>query len=243
MRYISFSDEEGKNTIVEIRPFKKDHDDHIPSYKEKQYERQRYIKSTLKTDYNTLCAECNFDDNYVAQKLITEDPDIDFKLEGMRAPALKKVFVTQDNKISYNVHFEEQIFNADETLREKRPFIKTEANVQNNNLPLRMSGLTIPIKEAVRRYIFCQNFQLVHTDGLTFDFLYGIAKRLSEKKEMMYVGTGVDGKEPIILTNGGKKYRGFIKGDVDYFYGWSPNNYTLTLHLTEIDLHSLDNRG
>ena len=57
------------------------------------------------------------------------------------------------------------------------------------------------------------------------------AKELSEKKIAMFVGAGSGGTDPIVLMKGGKKYRGFMTGEVEI-----EGRYKLLLHLTEIDL-------
>jgi hypothetical protein len=92
-----------------------------------------------------------------------------------------------------------------------------------------MSGLSIPISEALRRYVFSHHYQLIHTNGLTYDFLYKIAERLSKEKCLMYVGGGAEGKDPVVLIKGGKRYQAFLSGDAG-------GRYRLCLHFTNIDL-------
>ena len=63
------------------------------------------------------------------------------------------------------------------------------------------------------------------------EVLYDMAKKLEEEEAAMFVGGGLDGKAPIVLTRGGKKYRGFMTGQTK-----KSTAYKLLLHLTEIDL-------
>ena len=231
MRLISIGDDKGRNAMVGIKSCSVRQP--VPDYqlegRKLLYKRQRVIKSTLETDGRTLFFKSQ-DIHELAEKICTEDPDIDFKIEGMFPGKMHQVYLDSHNNIANDVHFCEQIYENDGSLREVRPYAKTENNIQNGDLPVRWSGLTIPVKEAMRRYVFTHHYQLFHTNGLTFDFLFGMAKELEEKKIMMFMGSGENGTDPIVLQKGGKKYRGFMSGRTgkDSFY--------LYLHLTEIDL-------
>lgn len=237
MRLISIGDNKGRNAMVGIESCSKKQQ--LPEYKlyggNVLYKNQRVIKSTLETDGRTLFFQCA-DIFELADKICESDPDIDFKLEGMFPGKMHQVFLDNRNRITNDIHFDEMIYENDGTLREVRPFFKSENNIQNEDLPVKWSGLTIPVKEAMRRYVFTHHYQLFHTNGLTFDFLYRMAKELEEKKVMMFVGSGDKGTDPIVFQKGGKKYRGFMSGRIcgnDAFY--------LFLHLTEIDLEDFVN--
>ena len=49
---------------------------------------------------------------------------------------------------------------------------------------------------------------------------------------MMFIGGGAGGSDPIVLMKGGKKYRGFMSGEIAY----NNTSYKLLIHLTDIDL-------
>ena len=49
---------------------------------------------------------------------------------------------------------------------------------------------------------------------------------------MMFIGGGAGGSDPIVLMKGGKKYRGFMSGEIAY----DNTSYQLLIHLTDIDL-------
>ena len=51
-------------------------------------------------------------------------------------------------------------------------------------------------EDAVRKFVFSRTLQLWHSDGLTFEFLFNIAKELDENNEMMLVGSGEKGRDP-----------------------------------------------
>jgi hypothetical protein len=123
--------------------------------------------------------------------------------------------------------------NPDGTEKERRDLTKVPANVALAEMPITWSGRKFPKEKAVRAFIFVKSYQLKHTSGLTYDFLYDMAKDLHESNTLMFVGAGKKGNEPIILTAGGEPYRGFLEGRVD------GDRYALILHLTNMELKPL----
>ncbi len=230
MRLISIGDDKGKNAMVGIASYWKKQE---KPKEEKKYASKRVIKATLKTDISTLEMESGYDDEVLFEKLLKEDPEIDLKEEGKFVDSLHYTYTTQKNELASDVRFEEQILSPEGTLMEQRMFNANESNIQNENMPVRWSGITIPVYEALRRYVFTHVYQLFHTNGLTYSFLYEMAKELEEKKLAMFVGAGAQGTDPIVLIKGGKKYRGFMTGQTE-----KEGRYKLLIHLTEIDLEN-----
>lgn len=72
-----------------------------------------------------------------------------------------------------------------------------------------------------------------HVNGLTYDFLFDMAKKLAEADAMMLVGGGQKGIEPLVMANGGTPYRAFLEGRVD------GDKYALILRLTNMELKSI----
>ena len=75
--------------------------------------------------------------------------------------------------------------------------------------------------------------QMQHVNGLTYDFLFDMAKKLAEADSMMLVGGGQKGTDPIVMANGGTPYRAFLEGRVD------GDRYALILRLTNMELKSI----
>ena len=92
------------------------------------------------------------------------------------------------------------------------------------------TGKTMSKRDAVRRFVFTRTVALRHTDGLSFDFLHGMAKELAEKGEVVLVGAGKGGKQPLVLRENGTPYRGFLEGRVD------GERFALLLHLSNMEL-------
>ncbi len=59
------------------------------------------------------------------------------------------------------------------------------------------------------RFVFTRNYRVRHIDGLTFDFLFAMAKGLADS--LVLLGAGAQGKEPLILERNGLPYRGFLE--------------------------------
>ena len=228
MRLISIGDNTGKNAMVGISAYFKKRK---KVEEEKEYDSKRIVKTTINTHFDRLLKNTGNDETKLYDQLLKEDPEIDLKAEGKFVEGLHYTYISKENELASGISFEEQIFDSKGLLLEERNYNPNEANIQNDNFPIRWSGITIPLKEAGRRYIFSHTYQLFHVNGLTFSFLYSMAKELEEKQVAMFVGGGLDGREPIVLTKGGKKYRGFMTGQTKASTG-----YKLLLHLTEIDL-------
>jgi hypothetical protein len=70
----------------------------------------------------------------------------------------------------------------------------------------------------------------VHINGLTFDFLFEMAKDLDKRDSLLLLRGGEKGNEPIVLNRGGKQYNAFLEGRV------KGNAYCLIMHLSNIEL-------
>ena len=68
------------------------------------------------------------------------------------------------------------------------------------------------------------------TDGLTYDFLHGLAKSLDEADEMVLLGAGESGRDPVVFQTNGLPWRGFLEGRVDGV------KYQLLLRLSNLEL-------
>ena len=90
----------------------------------------------------------------------------------------------------------------------------TAAILRPESRPLRWSGVFIKKEEACRKFVFSGKVQLHHINGLTYDFLYGMAKELGEANSLMVLGAGPK-SGPLILRRGGTPYRGFLEGRIE----------------------------
>jgi len=101
------------------------------------------------------------------------------------------------------------------------------------DVALPWTGKLMPISAVFKKFVLLRKLQISHLDGLTFDFLYDIAKLLQDKKSMVYLGGGPAGKDPLIFQRNGTPLRGFIEGRV------KEGSYLLVLHLSNLELKVL----
>jgi hypothetical protein len=100
----------------------------------------------------------------------------------------------------------------------------------NTDIPLRWTGKFIKKDEAVHRFIFTHKRQLIHVNGLTFDFLYQMAEELDRRDSLLLVRGGEKGNEPIVMHRGGKPYNAFLEGRV------KDDSYCLVLQMSNMEL-------
>lgn len=191
---------------------------------------ERRLRATMATTDSALVAAYG---DALADALIAGDPDVDMELMGRKLEGLKRVYITADQKVAYGVTLSEHVFLADGTEKEVRPESTTMANIALDGVPLRWTGKLIPKDKAVRMFIFKKNYQVQHINGLTYDFLYDMAKKLADANAMMLVGAGAKGVEPLVMSNGGTPYRAFLEGRVD------GDKYALILRLTNLELKGI----
>ena len=192
----------------------------------------RLLKSTLDHDLDAL--EKKFGDrDAVSQALIDGDPEINLELTGMALGGTSRVFVDNEGEIVHRVQQFEIVRDPDGNEKERRPKMITPQNV-SNELPLRWTGKFLKRSEVIRRFVFASKMQLSHVNGLTYDFLYSMAKDLEERDSMMLLGAGPKSNQPLILRRGSVPYRGFLEGRTQ------GDKYVLLLHLSNLELKSPD---
>ena len=164
----------------------------------------------------------------IADKLIKDDPEIDIEQFGMFLTDTSRVYVTKAGIVHLVEEFE-VVTNPDGTLRERRPRVKAPQNI-NSEFPIRWTGKYIKKEEAINKFVFTNKKQLVHVNGLTFDFLFDMAKELDKKKSLLLIRGGEKGNEPIVMNRGGKPYNAFLEGRVQ------KDAYCLVMHLSNMEL-------
>ena len=194
-----------------------------------EYRNTRILKSTIDNEPEDLLREYGSPEA-VGKAIVDGDPEIDFEKAGMFVSGTKKVFINSDDKIAYRINRKEAVFDADGNEKEERQYSVTKANVNDELTAINWSGMKVPKEKAVRMFAFTRSYQIKHVNGLTFDFLYDMAKQLHESGTMMMVGGGAKGNEPLVLSEGGTPYRAFLEGRID------GDRYCLILHLTNLEL-------
>lgn len=212
---------------VERRVRKSDLQTVLPDGEEKIL--RRMIKSTVRTEWDSLLEQYGNDAEQLQSALIREDPEVDREVSGRFLVRSRRLYVTGDNRIAYRLNLYQIVRDAGGNETQKRDINKVPANVDGEK-PLVWTGRKFPKAEAVRRFVFSRSYQLHHVNGVTFDFLMNMAQELAESNALMLIGGGARGALPVILTRGGQPYRGFLEGRVQ------DGCYLLILHLSDIEL-------
>ena len=189
----------------------------------------KVLKSTIETDFSTLSKK--YDDlEALSGAIIADDVEIDLEHTGMLVENIKKIYADKDNQILFHIEMIEVIKDKGGNEIQRKPLEQKAANISLEEVPIKWSGKLMPKKIAIKKFVFAKHYQVRHVNGLTYDFLYDMAKELDEKDSLMFVGAGEKGNEPLVITTGGTPYRAFLEGRVD------GNLYCLILHLTNLEL-------
>ena len=190
---------------------------------------RKILKATIDHDYDTLVAKHKGDAEALGKALVDADPEVDMEKCGLFLWGVSKVFVNSSDGIVYRIEQSEIVRDPLGKVKEERARHRAEANI-DTEIPLTWTGVKIAKDEAVRRFVFSSKLQIVHVNGLTYDFLYGMAKELAEEKTLMMVGGGSKGRDPLVFRRGSVPYRGFLEGRVE------GDKYILLLHLSNLEL-------
>lgn len=168
--------------------------------------------------------------------LVENDPELDIEAIGRPIERTSTVYLSGDGEIlRLAPRIVEILFGPDGAERERRDPTEVPPNVLDAT-PVRWTKLRFRRGDAVRRFAFVKTMQLVHVDGLTYDYLYGIAKQLDAADEMVLLGAGATGKDPLVFQVNGVPWRGFLEGRVD-----GPR-YQLLLRLSNLELKSPESK-
>ena len=188
---------------------------------------QKILKTDIEHDLTALLKKRKTLEA-VGKALVKDDPEIDIEQFGMSLTDTSRVYVSKKGIIHLVEEFE-VLTHPDGTLRERRSRKKELQNV-NTDIPLRWSGKFIKKEEAARKFIFTHKRQLIHVNGLTFDFLYDMAKELDERNSLLLLRGGEKGDEPIVMHRGGRPYNAFLEGRIQ------GDSYCLILQMSNMEL-------
>lgn len=227
LRKLHLSNAEGRDATVLFAPLKTDKPPNkgLPGGAEVRF--RRYLSSGEKGLHAALQAKLG--DDY-GQALVDGDPEIDRELVGRELGATNVVQLSASGEVLYAApQVVEVLLGPDGEEKERRPPLDTPANV-NDELPIRWTGKQMPRGEVVRRFLLSRSMQVQHVDGLSYDYLYAMAKQLHEADAMVLVGAGAKGRDPLVFQVNGSPYRGFLEGRID------GERYLLLLHLSNMEL-------
>jgi hypothetical protein len=223
---INISNQKNRDAVVAMEALRPKRYVHYVDEDDRNVSSRRLLKTDVSHDLPELLKQTEMDD--VADVLIDGDPEIDIEQFGKFLSETSRVYVTEDG-IVHAVEEFELLYNPDGSLRDNRPRKKEPQNI-NTETPLRWTGKFIKKKEAAHKFVFTNKKQLVHVNGLTFDFLYDIAKELHEKESLLLLRAGEKSDKPLMMNRGGRAYNAFLEGRID------GDAYCLILHLSNMEL-------
>ena len=231
-RQINLADNNGRNAEVIFKSFTKKPLIKTVTTKGEATQTVRVLKSVAQNSYENLL-KANESDEAVAQLLITADPEFDNSMTGLFVEQTSKVYINTDLKPVFRIQKTEAVYLPDGTLKEERTPKESIANILAEH-PIKPAGKLLPKKEVYNKFVFLKKYQLTHINGLTFDFLYEMAKDLQEKDSMIMLAGGAKGNEPLVFQDGGKTYRAFLEGRV------KDKSYILLIHLSNLELKGIN---
>ena len=189
---------------------------------------RKVLKAVGEMSFDKLATQAG-DPDKLADVLVGGDSDIDVERIGMFLSETSRVFVNAKDEIVYQVEQVEIVRGPTGDEKERRPRRRVEPNI-DGDIPISWTGRKVAKDEALRKFVFSSKLQIMHVNGLTYDFLYGMANELADTKSLMLLGAGKSGKEPLIFRRGQTAYRGFLEGRID------GDKYILILHLSKMEL-------
>ena len=188
---------------------------------------RRYVTAGAGKLHEDLALELG--DDY-AQALIDGDPEVDFNAVGRYIEGTQGILIGSQGEPLYCAPQVWEITYAPDGSETDRRAPVDVAPTVNEPTPLAWTGRKMPKGEMLHRFAVRRTLQLQHVDGVTFDFLFGMAKELADDGSVVLLGSGPDGKGPLVLQFNGVSYRGFLEGRVD------GERYLLLLHLSNMEL-------
>jgi len=170
-----------------------------------------------------------------ASQMMEGDPELDLQSAGRLMRDATAVYLDPTGSqpiIATDFKEVEVVYTIDGQEKERRARVFRTANV-DTTAPLKIVR-RMPVTECLTRFVFRGMQQLVHTDGLTFDFLHSLARSLQESKSMALIGAGPKGAGPLVLRDGGTPFRAFLYGEVEGSGGQA--RYRLLLLLSDQEL-------
>ena len=230
-RQINLADSKGRNAEVIFKSFTKKPLVKTVTPEGENTQTVRVLKSVAENAYEHL-VKINADDEAVAKAIISGDPELDLIMTGLFVNETSKVYINTDLKPVFRVQKKELVYLPDGTLKEERTPKETIANILSEH-PVKPAGKLLPKKDVYNKFVFSKKYQLTHVNGLTFDFLFEMAKELETQDSMLMLAGGAKGNEPLVFQDGGKTYRAFLEGRT------KDQSYILLIHLSNLELKGI----
>lgn len=231
MRKINIANAKGRNAEIGFKAFTQTKNVTYVDSQNKSVSNQKIIKATIDSSYATISAANEGDTVKIAQAIINNDPEIDLEFVGKFIGKTSRVFIDPNNNLVYSINKTEKVFDNKGELKEEREPKHLPANIISD-IPIKWSGKLFKKKDVYNKFVFIRKYQLQHDSGLTYDFLFDMAKKLHEEDALMLMGSG-KGTGPLVFQDGGKPFRAFLEGRI------KNDEYLLIMHISNLELKPL----
>lgn len=231
MRKINISNEKGRNAEIGFTPFTQTKQTAYVDQENQSVSSKKIIKATVNSSYDAISDANDGDQAKIVEALINNDPEVDIELVGKFIGKTSRVFIDEHSNLVYSIKKTEKVFNNKGELTEERTPRHLPANIISD-IPIKWSGKLFKKKEVFNKFVFIRKYQLQHDSGLTYDFLFDMAKKLHDADSLMLMGSG-NGTGPLVFQDGGKPFRAFMEGRI------KDNQYLLILHISNLELKPL----
>ncbi|MEZ4461113.1 MAG: hypothetical protein R3E66_15600 [bacterium] len=178
-RTIKISDDKKRDADIQIEGIKGKARLKWVNARNQPVQSERLIKATEDHTYDALLKKFG-DDNKLALALVDADPEIPFDKAGRRVGSSDRVWIRQDGSVLYCARTLLVRTDATGEEIERSDFVDVEATVGDDKI-LPWTGRMFSRNEIVHKFAVIRKIRLRHINGLTFDFLYEIAKTLQEQ--------------------------------------------------------------
>jgi len=229
LRKIHIANEKSRNSLIDFKGYIPQSNAVKVDSNGSSLQNKKVIKGSSENTINGLIAKYGDDLEVIAEELLKGDPEINLEITGKFLGKSPRVYVNDELNVVYKVNKKEKVYDVEGNLTDERELQQLMSNVLGED-PLKWSGKFFPIEEAYNKFVFIRTYQLFHDSGLTYDFLFDMAKTLEEKKSFMLVGSGKKGVGPAIFQEGGQPFRIFLEGRTQ------GDQYMLLMHLSNLEL-------
>ena len=228
MRYIRLTDNKNRDAKIHVVSPRKSNTGTYRNSLGEEVKSYRFINDTESHNPQNLLNL--YDDKEVlVDELIKGDPEIDLEKVGRLIDQASLVWIANNGKVMYSAKMMEMVYTPEGEIKSSEQFENQEPTV-TEDIALPWTGKLMPIPMVISKFVLLRKLQICHLDGLTFDFLYDIAKELHEKRSMLFLGGGPTGKQPLIFQRNGTPFRGFLEGRI------KDGSYLLVIHLSNLEL-------
>ncbi len=195
----------------------------------------------LFTSENDIIEKIKKDED-VLQEFMDKDGEIDIELAGKMVGRTATMLLKANSELCYN--FSEYEIKKDrmgkiivceqcgEVYCDHRIKKQTTQNINEDDKPVFwIKKIMMDKLEAIKNWSFDKSYQIVHTNGLTYKFLFEMAEKLHESNKLVLMGPIIDKKpQKLVLRTGMVPFFAWLEGRIQ------GDKYALILHGTSLKL-------